>query len=147
MGRRLDRWRALSWHQRGILIRCAVGVSIIHAALAMLGYTRLRRLIERCSRHPQPRPATEADVLQARELARLAAMAGRQAVGEAACLRRSLHIYGVLRRRGLRPVLQIGVGPQTGTFQAHAWVELEGTPLLDSDVGFRPFERRDPSSS
>jgi len=25
--------------------------------------------------------------------------------------------------------------------RAHAWVELGGTPLLESDAGYRPFER------
>ena len=75
-------------------------------------------------------------------LAWLTALAARQAVGDAACLRRSLLVYGLLRRRGLLPVLQLGIGPHVATFRAHAWIELEGTPLLDSDAMFRPFVRQ-----
>ena len=78
----------------------------------------------------------------AKELAWLTALAARQAVGDAACLRRSLLVYGLLRRRGLLPVLQLGIGPQGATFQAHAWIDLEGTALLDSDAMFRPFVRQ-----
>ena len=142
MWRRLDRWRGLDWRQRRILIGCSLGVAAVHTSLALLGYARTRGGVEACSRHRAPRSATPSELASARELAWLAALAGRQAVGEAACLRRSLLIYGLLRRRGLKPVLQLGIGPQGATFQAHAWVDLEGAPLLESDAAFRPFVRQ-----
>ncbi len=142
MRRRLERWRTLDWRQRRILIGCSLGATAMHAGLALLGYARVRRIVEACSRHRAPGPATPSDVASAKELAWLAALAARQAVGEAACLRRSLLVYGLLRRRGLLPVLQLGIGPHVATFRAHAWIELEGTPLLDSDAMFRPFVRQ-----
>ena len=140
MGRRLDRWRALDGRDRRRLVGCAAGLAITHASLAIFGYARTRRIVERCSRHAQPRTATAEELADAQALARVAAIAGRHGMVEATCLRRSLLLYGWLRRRGLQPVLLLGVAERTGPFQAHAWVEVEGTPLLDSDLGHRPFE-------
>lgn len=146
MRRRLERWRMLDWRQRRILIGCSLGVAAVHAGLALLGYARTRRIVKSCSRRRASRRATPFDVASAKELVWLAALAARQAVGEAACLRRSLLVYGLLRHRGLRPELQLGIGPQGAAFQAHAWVDLEGVPLLDSDAMFRPFIRQGPPS-
>ncbi|KAF1695320.1 lasso peptide biosynthesis B2 protein [Pseudoxanthomonas koreensis] len=142
MGRRLARWREMDWRDRRRLLGCVAGLWPLHASLAVLGYARTRRLVERLSMHPSPQPASEADLADARALARLAASAGLHSLGEAACLRRALLLYGWLRRRGLRPVLQLGVPAHAdGPFRAHAWVELEGAPLLTSDAGYLPFAR------
>lgn len=142
MGRRLAGWRALDGGDRLRLLGCAVGLGLVHASLALLGYKRTLALVERCSRQPDHRQATGTDLADARALARLASIASRHGMVEATCLRRSLLLHGWLRRRGLRPALQLGV-PEThvpGTpFQAHAWVELEGEPLLAADAGYRPF--------
>ena len=139
MGHRLDRWNALDWPARRCLIACAAGLCGMHAALALFGYKHTRRMIERGSRHPQPRAASEADIADAKALAELAAIAGRHGMVEATCLRRALLLYAWLRWRGLRPVLLLGVMERDGPFQAHAWVELEGERLLPSDAGYRPF--------
>ncbi|MBE2261869.1 MAG: lasso peptide biosynthesis B2 protein [Burkholderiaceae bacterium] len=143
MGRRLDGWRALDWRQRRRLAACVLGLAGMHAALALFGYERTRRMVERGSQHPQPRAATEAEIADARDLARLAAIASRHGAVEATCLRRSLLLHGWLRRRGLRPALQLGVKEREGSFQAHAWIELEGQRLLPSDEGYKPFGRVD----
>ena len=141
MGQRLDRWNALTWHQRRRLAACAVGLACIHASLAVLGYARTRRLVERASRHHQPRPATAAEIAAAKALAELAAIAGQHGAVEATCLRRSLLLHGWLRWRGLRPTLHMGVTERPGPFLAHAWVELEDQRLLASDEGYHPFRR------
>ncbi len=141
MGRRLARWRALDWRDRGRLSACAVGLGIVHASLALLGYARTRRVVESLSWHPGPHRADAGEIEDARALAQLAAIAGRHGLVETTCLRRSLLLYGWLRRRGLQPVLQLGVGEHTGPFQAHAWIELEGVALLPGDAGHRAFTR------
>jgi hypothetical protein len=45
------------------------------------------------------------------------------------CLTRSLVVTRVLARRGIGASLVIGVAPAPN-FAAHAWVELDGVPLL-----------------
>jgi len=143
MGHRLDGWLALDWPERRRLIACTVGLACMHAALAIFGYARTRKTVERWTRHPHPRAATETEIAGAKAMARLAAIAGRHGAVEATCLRRSLLLHGWLRRRGLRPALQLGVMERPGPFQAHAWIELEGQRLLPSDEGYRPFDRKE----
>ncbi|MCA0197304.1 MAG: lasso peptide biosynthesis B2 protein [Proteobacteria bacterium] len=143
MGRRLHRWRALDARDRWRLVGCVIGLWCVHASLAVFGYGRTRAMIERCSKRANPRRSTDAEIADAQSLARLAASAGHNTMGEATCLRRALLLYGWLRRKSLEPALHLGlpVDAQPGTLRAHAWVELGGTPLLESDAGYRPFER------
>lgn len=145
MGRRLDRWLALSWHERGILAACAAGLAGVHAALAVLGYARTRGMIERVTPARARRAASATDMHEAQAVARLAAIAGRNGAVEATCLRRSLLLYGWLRARSLQPVIRLGVAERhLHPFQAHAWVELEGLPLLEEDAGHRAFPEARP---
>ena len=150
MGRRLQRWRALDERDRWRLIGCVVGLWFVHASLAVFGYGRTRRMIERVSRRTPARAATSAEIADAQALARLAASAGANALGEATCLRRALLLHGWLRRRGLQPALLLGLpanaaAPAPGDFSAHAWVELDGVPLLESDAGYRAFVPASPA--
>jgi len=139
MGRRLEGWRALNWRERGALVLCACGLAGIHLTLALLGYKRTRRAVEALSQRKNRRAATEEELAAARRLAQLAAIAGRHGAVEATCLRQSLLLYGWLRQRGLNPQLQLGIKPADGPFQAHAWVELGETRLLDADAGHQMF--------
>jgi transglutaminase superfamily protein len=50
---------------------------------------------------------------------------------EATCLTRSLVVTGMLARRGIPTSLTISVSSPEN-FAAHAWVEWEGEPLLDT---------------
>jgi hypothetical protein len=49
---------------------------------------------------------------------------------DALCLVRSCVLVGLLTRRGIGCTLVIGVKPEP-SFEAHAWVECAGVPLLD----------------
>ena len=144
MSGRFARLAALSWRDRFHLAGCAILLPLVHASLAVFGYARTRRLVERLSRHPAPRPADVEALADARQLARLASIAGHRGVMEATCLRQSLLLHGWLRRRGLQPVLQLGLRHDAAPFRAHAWVELEGERLLPVDAGHRPFVSRLP---
>ena len=116
---------------------------LVSALLECTGYQRTRRMVERLSLNPPPRAATEADLAYARRLAWLAALAGRRGPMEATCLRKSLLVYGLLRRRGFRPDLELGVRREAPDIAAHAWVELEGVSIdpQASPADHRVFER------
>lgn len=145
MGRRLAGWRALSWGERTRLAACLLLLPVLHLALALAGYRRTLRWVEALTRRRQPHPASPAEIDAARALARLAAIAGRHGVVDATCLRQSLLVHGWLRRRGLQPRLLLGMKPEPGPLQAHAWVELEGRRLLSTDAEHQTF--RDPRAA
>ena len=57
--------------------------------------------------------------------------------GRARCLEQSLALYVLLRRRGVPAELKLGVQPYP--FNAHAWVELNGSPLNERLETVRQF--------
>ena len=59
------------------------------------------------------------------------------------CVGRSVTLAEVLRRDGHDPSLRIGVSA-TGGFGAHAWVTVDGRPVLEAgepDVDYASFDR------
>jgi Transglutaminase-like superfamily len=48
----------------------------------------------------------------------------------ATCLKKSLVLLGILRRRGVPAELRLGVRKVEGQFSAHAWIESDGRTLL-----------------
>jgi hypothetical protein len=68
----------------------------------------------------------------AQRLGRLVNIASRHGPYSATCLRQSLALWWLLRRRGVTAELRIGVGKEEEQILAHAWVELHGNPINDS---------------
>ncbi len=104
----------------------------------------LRRVSAFLSRHTPILPASRpADSERPRALGRLVNGAAHRLPGRPACLSRSVTLWWLLRRRGIDSAIRIGVRTAEGRFEAHAWVELGGVVLNDSqDVGerFAAFE-------
>ena len=48
---------------------------------------------------------------------------------EGTCLVRSLTLWAILLRSGLKTDLRVGFRRREGKLEGHAWVEYEGTPL------------------
>lgn len=66
-----------------------------------------------------------------RRLAWLVSVAARSGAYRATCLRQSLALWWLLRRRGFPAALRIGVGRRAQELRAHAWVELRGHVVND----------------
>lgn len=133
--RRLEQWRSLAPGERRLLLRLAVLLPLIGAALRLLGYNRSRTLLERLSqpskrRIPPDPTAPTADTAQ--RIARLVSIAANHGPYRATCLRQSLALWWLLRRRGIPAALRIGVRKEQGELQAHAWVEHDGQALNDA---------------
>jgi hypothetical protein len=64
-------------------------------------------------------------------LATLADLAARVARGKGRCLMRSLLLFTLLKTRGEPAELLIGVNKDGTVFQAHAWIQTNGTILGD----------------
>jgi Transglutaminase-like superfamily len=55
----------------------------------------------------------------------------------ATCLKKSLVLLRILRRRGRPAVLRLGVQKSAQDLRAHAWIECEGRILLDAGIAHR----------
>ena len=78
------------------------------------------------------RPDETAHPESANRIARLVAIAAYHGPYRATCLRQSLALWWLLRRRGIPAELRIGVRKDDGELQAHAWVEHDGQALNDA---------------
>jgi hypothetical protein len=63
----------------------------------------------------------------------MVAAASRRGLCRGNCLEQSLVLWALLRERGIHAQLRVGVRKGEGGLEAHAWVELEGVVLNDSD--------------
>lgn len=147
MAGRWNGWRSLTWAERRQYLFITLGLGFVHVALAIVGYQRTKQWLEARSRHANARAVTETELQSAHRLAHLASIAGRHGAISATCLRQSLLLYWILRRRGLQPVVRLGVRKSAGAaLDAHAWVELDGHPLATAPIQHQPFaipDRRD----
>ena len=143
MAEKLRRWRALSWSDRSrLILMMLLGLPAMSASLRLFGYVRTRQWLERGSESAARREPSATDLVAAEDLGSLAAIAGRNGPISATCLRQSLLIYWLLRRRGLQPELKLGARKQAGQFHAHAWVVLAGRPLAQELLEHQAFEER-----
>jgi hypothetical protein len=147
MARRIRGWLALSGSQRASLVAMMIALPSIAVALRLFDYQSTRQWLERHSLRAGSRSAGAGDFAAAQDLANLASIAGRHGAIKATCLRQSLLVYWLLRRRGLNPDIKLGVRKHDGIFDAHAWVELDGVALAQSDPVHQPFEFKQESGS
>jgi hypothetical protein len=79
-------------------------------------------------------PPADAQLVQARHLARATARTLAYLPGDTRCLVRSLVLSRLLARRGIDSRLVLGTSTEPD-FAAHAWVECVGVPVLDPGAG------------
>jgi hypothetical protein len=129
--------------ERRQLLALVAALPAISLLLATAGLVRTRRWLDATSVSRSVRRPSATDLHAAQRAAALAEIAGRRGAVRATCLRQALFLHWLLRRQGLLPVLRLGVRKTDGVFDAHAWVELDGVPLGQSELLHTAFERQD----
>ena len=142
-----DKWRALSRPDRTRLVALLGILQVMDLSLRALGLRCTQRWLG-MNRPvpPQAQPLATTTMADARRLAELAAIAGRRGPLNTTCLRQALAVQWWLRRRGLDAQLRLGARVIGGSLDAHAWVELDGTPLAQDHLlhtAFAPTAQRD----
>jgi hypothetical protein len=118
----LRRVRALPAGERRLLLAAWALLLSVDLGLRTLGYARLHRLLAKSW------PAAGASAAAPAAIARQVDRAARHHLYPMRCLQRSMVLEHLLRRAGLRAELRFGVRV-AGSFNAHAWVEVDGQPL------------------
>jgi hypothetical protein len=131
-------WR-LSSAERWLLAQALVLLPLTALALWVVGFRRWQSALARLTpRGTGPKGDEAVLIAEGRAAARLVDAAARHGPYRATCLRRSLVLWWLLRRRGTACDLRIGVRKEAGQLQAHAWVEYRGVVLNDwADVSGR----------
>ena len=146
---KLETWRRLwdlSAHSRGVVIEAAAALTATWIGLRVAGYGRWRRVLDGLVAGSRKRASAgdSAALGSAQAIARFEQSAARHLFLRTNCLEQSLVLCWLLHRRGIPAALRIGARKHEGRFEAHAWVELNGT-VLNQDQGqhlhFAPFDR------
>jgi hypothetical protein len=132
---RLKRWHALSSWERRALCSAWLLLPCVSLSLRWLGFRTTTALLTKARGAHASGSAAPHDC--AASLARLLTFAADHTPGRPACLARSVTLWFLLARRGVAARVKIGVR-NTGSFSAHAWVEIDGRVFLDApDVAER----------
>ena len=119
------RFLALAGTDRVLLLRALGWVLLARVAVRFVSFSRLRAVADRVTpggRRADPRRIAWAVEAAARRIPR------------ASCLIQALAADAMLRRSGRLPDLHIGVAREGSAFEAHAWLELDGTVLVGNHV-------------
>jgi len=122
LSRLLLAWRAYTWVLRVERLR------------RQLPFDGLVETLESWPRPAHPRISPELALRAVRRVYRFTPF-------EPSCLKLSLAAVGLLRSLGHPARLAIGVRPEDGPLQAHAWVEVDGRRLGEEDTGYARMRR------
>jgi hypothetical protein len=138
----MHKWRrlaALSLQEQRILLQAAILLPLVAAGRRVVSLRRLQAWLSRAlPLHDQVVQGTVWEVIEAKRVARLVQTAANHGLFHPNCLERSLVLWALLRGHGIQSVLRIGVRKDRGRFEAHAWIEVGGVVLNDTnEVGER----------
>ncbi|MGB9463620.1 MAG: lasso peptide biosynthesis B2 protein [Candidatus Acidiferrum sp.] len=132
MWERLRRFSALERPARGLFLRAAALLPLISFSLRLRGFRKTQVLLQKFLSTPDK--ASNISTPARMDLTvRLVRAAVRHSVGHPTCLEESLALWWLLGRQGIAAELRIGVRKQGEKFEAHAWVEREGTALNEPE--------------
>jgi hypothetical protein len=138
--RLLTRYKALSREERKLFLVALFLVVNIRLALWLLPFSVTRKCAARVGR-----PSNGVRELDRSKIRKLewAVQAAARRVPEATCLTQGLAVQILLGRLGQLSDLRLGVARKAdGTFEAHAWVEINGRVVCGGGVdGFHRYVR------
>lgn len=123
-----QRFRSLDSKARKTFGRAVIFLPWVMASLRLRGFQATRaRLQERLARVPQIAETSHDAIVQT--VCRMVKAAGHYGLAHPNCLEESLVLWYFLQRENIPVALRIGVRKSLGEFEAHAWVEYQGTAL------------------
>jgi len=132
--------------ERWMLAQAVIILPLMALVLRLMGLRRCQRIFLRFIPH-NPALKTERPETthaQAFRVSRIVSLAVRHGIYPANCLQRSLALWWLLHRQGIWSELQFGTRREAGRFEAHAWIEIAGVILNDSDdvrLRYATFDR------
>jgi transglutaminase superfamily protein len=134
----------LSGFEQSIALEAMVGLAATWMGLRIAGFQRWKTMMARLRRKEMRTVGTAAPLDSVARIAQMELAVASHLPFRTNCLEQSLVLLWLLRRRGIPAELRIGARKESNRFQAHAWVEFDGTVLNDAGaehLHFVPFDR------
>jgi Transglutaminase-like superfamily len=144
MWKAYQRYRALNPEARSLFKRAAVLLPLISLSLRLRGFQKTKEALQ--TRLPPPSlqhsPHRDPNAI-VQVTCRMLTAAAHYTLFRPTCLAQSLALWYLLEDSELSADLRIGVRISAQTFQAHAWVEYQGTVLNEPEQRHRHFSQFD----
>lgn len=129
------RFRSRPPEDRRLILRAAVILPVTRIGLRVFGFQRWKEFLEKLSPPEQCAAALPSGFQFDTAMRAARAVRSAQLHGPANpnCLERSMTLWWILLREGVDSELHIGARKQDAQLEAHAWVELGGRILNDTD--------------
>lgn len=141
MWERLRRFRRLSRAERRLFLRAVGLLSNVAIRLRLSGFGKTKSWLDRKNfvelEHQTKK--TDEPAKEAAAIARIVRAAAGYSLGPASCLEQSLVLWWLLARAGIRTELRVGVRKSEEKFEAHAWVEFNGSALNETESPHKHF--------
>jgi len=133
MWERFRRFSALERPARSLFLRAIVLLPLVALSLRWRGFRATQAALQRFLSNDNQ----QTDAALVRKVvpvtARMVNAADRHGLVHPSCLAKSLTLWWLLGRQGISSCLRIGIRKKEERFEAHAWVERDGTALNEPD--------------
>jgi hypothetical protein len=144
MWARLRRFSALPRAAKIDFVRAALLMPLIRMSLRLRGFRATQKSLQlRLGRGIAAMSEAAADS-ESKQVCRMVFAAAQYSLISFTCLEGSLALWWLLARRGITTQLRIGARKSGDKFEAHAWVERNGTAISELDGGhlhYAAFEK------
>jgi len=147
MWERLRRFRALERPAQELFLRAVVLLPLVALSLRWRGFRATQAALERFLPKANPEPDAALANKDAAVTAHMVNAADRHGLVHPSCLAKSLTLWWLLARQGIPSRLRIGIRKEKERFEAHAWVERDGTALNEPDEEHHHYAAFDESLS
>jgi hypothetical protein len=134
MWEQLRRFSALERTARGIFLRAAILLPLISLSLRLRGFRKTQASLQKFLSSPDRVVGDSARTRCELTVRMVRAAVRHSRLGHPTCLEESLALWWLLRRHGIACRLRIGVRKHDEKFEAHAWVERDGTALNEPEA-------------
>ena len=133
MWERLRRFSALERPAQELFLRAVVLLPLVALSLRWRGFRETQGALRRFLSKANPEPDAALAIKHAALIAHMVNAADRHGLVHPSCLVKSLTLWWLLGRQGIPSHLRIGIRKEKEKFEAHAWVERDGTALSEPD--------------
>jgi len=135
--RNKEGWRKLSRVEKRQFLRAFVLMPLMMPGLRLLGFQRMQQLLmygmsSDIGFDRMKSDSAEKVLIECQKITRIVNIAANHNPIFSTCLHRSLVLWLLLGREGIASDLRLGAKKTDGQFDAHAWVEFQGSVLNDT---------------
>jgi hypothetical protein len=139
MWEKLRRFSALERPAQRAFLRAMVLLPLVSISLHWRGFGATRATLERFIANSNLKEDAAGTSGLAATITRMVNAADRRGFVQPSCLAKSLTLWWLLGREGIPSELRIGIRKENEKFEAHAWVERDGTALNEPEDHHRHY--------